>query len=212
MAKSFFKNWRIPMLLLALGLIPMVLSMVKLATLFAVADSGTIPPELDAPHHLTRPLPIALHIIPGILFVLSGALQFAPTVRIRRPWLHRLSGRLYIVSGVITVGAALWMNQFYPAYGGWGKYLGVLVFGIAFLICIGIALRAILQRNIARHQRWMMRAIAIGLGPGTQSLIAIPVALTIGLSDAAIGVVIPAGFIINLVFAECRILRPKAGR
>jgi len=207
MAGNFKKNWKSPLLLLALGTPIMMFGIMKTIALSNAAITGEIPNIPDAAHQFARPIPILLHIIPSILFVLTGPIQFAHRVRIRWPRLHRISGRIYVLSGLFVVGAGLWMNQFYPHYGGPLKYWGVLIAGLGFLVSITLAVCAILRRDILRHRIWMTRAIALGLGPGTQSIFAIPVFLTMGLNDSGIGAVVALGFTINLVFAEWHIRR-----
>ena len=202
MAGHFKKDWGVPLVLLGLGTPTMIFGIVKALALYTAATTGVLPEIVDAPHHFTRLIPIALHVLAGIVFVLTGPVQFAHRIRIRWPRAHRISGRLYVASGLGVVGAGLWMNQVYPAYGGALKYWGVLGFGLLFLVSIGMALRAIFRRDIQRHRIWMSRAIALGLGPGTQFFLAIALFATIGMTDFGIGVIVVLGFAINLAVAE----------
>src|SRR5689334_14523150 len=57
-----------------------------------------------------HPLLTFAHMLPGLAFMLLGPLQFVPSLRARRPALHRLSGRLVLVSGVIVGVTALVMS------------------------------------------------------------------------------------------------------
>ena len=42
-----------------------------------------------------------------------------------------------------------------------------MVFGLWFLTCLVLAVRAIRRDDIVHHRRWMIRAFAIGIGIGT---------------------------------------------
>jgi uncharacterized membrane protein YozB (DUF420 family) len=42
-----------------------------------------------------------------------------------------------------------------------------VVFGLWFLTCLVLAVRAIRRDDIVHHRRWMIRAFAIGIGIGT---------------------------------------------
>ena len=42
-----------------------------------------------------------------------------------------------------------------------------MVFGLWFLACLVLAVRAIRRDDIVHHRRWMIRAFAIGIGIGT---------------------------------------------
>src|SRR5437868_596747 len=55
-----------------------------------------------------HPIVTLIHILPGALFMILGPLQFMPRIRSRYPWLHRLSGRIYIITGYIIGISALY--------------------------------------------------------------------------------------------------------
>src|SRR6516165_2942636 len=51
-----------------------------------------------------------VHIIPGLLFMVMGPLQFVRRLRNRRPGLHRWTGRVVLASGAIVGITALVMS------------------------------------------------------------------------------------------------------
>ena len=53
------------------------------------------------------------------------------------------------------------------SYGGWAEASAAVVFGLWFLTCLVLAVRAIRRDDIVHHRRWMIRAFAIGIGIGT---------------------------------------------
>jgi uncharacterized membrane protein len=112
-----------------------------------------------------RPL-ILMHIIPGLLFVVLGPLQFVRRLRNRRPSLHRWMGRVVLVSGFVTGGTALVMNP-KLAIGGANQVAATTFFATLFLFSLGKAFVSIRNGNTALHREWMIRAFAIGLAVTT---------------------------------------------
>jgi uncharacterized membrane protein len=111
-----------------------------------------------APHRLLT----MVHIIPGLLFVVLGPLQFIQTLRNRRPALHRWTGRVVIVSGMIIGVSALVMSP-QMAIGGANEAAATMLFAIVFLFALIKAFLLIRRGNVALHREWMIRAFAIGL-------------------------------------------------
>lgn len=199
-------NWRVPLLLLTLGSLNVLFGALQLDTI--QQGPPAVPDEFTSVHYFETPIPIVLHIVAGILFNLLGPLQFAPSFRRRWSGWHRWSGRLLILSGLLVGLSGLWMNHFYPAYGGSLKYTGIFVNSLGLMASLGIALRAILAGNVQQHRAWMMRALAFGLGPATQRLFILPYFFIYGMpDDLVIGLVIWGGFLLNLTVVEWVLLR-----
>jgi len=113
------------------------------------------------------PLLILIHILPALLFVILGPLQFVPTIRQRYPQWHRRSGRVYLICGLIVGLSALVMSFAMPAVGGFNQAAATTLFALLFLVALGKAYWHILHRQIALHREWMIRAFAIGLAVAT---------------------------------------------
>jgi Predicted membrane protein (DUF2306) len=100
----------------------------------------------------------ASHLAFTVLVLMCGALQLWPQLRARWPALHRWSGRLYLLLGMVLALGGLAMLWVYE--GGAGSFsmkLGtsfnaMLIFGFGVL-----AWRAALQRRFAEHRRWALR-------------------------------------------------------
>ena len=205
------REWLVPVLLLALGSLNILFGALQLNNI--QQGPPAVPDEFTAMHYFATPIPIVLHIIGGTLFNLLSPLQFAPALWRRWPQWHRWSGRLLIVAGFLVAFSGLWMNHFFPAYGGFMKYSGVVINSVGLAASLLIAVRFILVRDIPRHRAWMMRATAFGLGPATQRLFVLPIFfINGGLSDLTIGFVVWFGFLLNLAVVEWVLRRERTGR
>lgn len=203
-------EWRVPALLILLGLVPAAAGTGRLAQL---AGGAAITPENA--RFFATPLPVVLHILAVIPFSILGAFQFAPALRRRDSSWHRTAGRMLAPCGLVAALTGLWMAHFYPWPEGDGQALYVirLVFGSAMVASIVLALSAIRRRDFATHGAWMTRAYAIGLGAGTQVLTHLPWFLLVGKpGERARAVLMGAGWVINVVVAEWVIRRGSRRR
>ena len=203
-------DWLVVAMLVGLSVIPAVAGSVRLAEL---AGGSAVTPENVRFH--AAPIPVVLHIPAAILYSIVGALQFAPAFRRRRRGWHRAAGRILAPAGLLAALTGLWMAHFYPWPPGDGVlvYAERLVFGAAMVASIGLALVAIRRRDFASHGAWMTRGYAIGLGAGTQAFTHMPwFVLADGPpGELARGVMMGAGWAINVVVAEWVIRRRRDG-
>ena len=142
--------------------------------LFSIVFQGSAEPENL--NYLANPLPIAFHMIAYMAFCVLGTFQVAPVFRRRHMELHRLLGRSLIPVGMIAAISGIWMTLQYPPLPSNGETVGYvrIVFGIGMIVCLALGAVAIRRRDIPKHQIWMLRSYAIGLGASTQALVAIP--------------------------------------
>ncbi|MEP3047594.1 MAG: DUF2306 domain-containing protein [Roseibium sp.] len=94
--------------------------------------------------------PIALALMP---------FQFMKSLRMRKPGLHRWMGRIYVVA-IFVSGIAGFQLAFHSTAGS----LAVGGFALLAVVWLGTTSAALwfaLQRNIPRHQAWMIRSAAL---------------------------------------------------
>lgn len=203
--KGEWREWGVPVALIALCAIPLAAGAVRLVTLAVGAE---ITPENA--RFFAAPLPVVLHIVVAAAYTVLGAFQFVPGFRRRKPGWHRRVGRLLVGSGLAAALSGLWMTQFYrlPDHDGVLLYGFRLLFGSLMAISIALGVAAIRRREIARHRAWMMRGYALGLGAGTQVLTLLFGEIFFGApGEVARGLLMGAGWAINLVLAEWIIRR-----
>ena len=202
------REWLAPTGLILLSLVPVLAGSMRLTEL---TSGGTVTP--DNARFFDSPVPVVVHIVASTVFLLLGALQFAPSLR-RRRW-HRLAGRVVMPAGLLSALSALWMTLFYdlPAVNGVALLVMRLGFGTAMAAGIVLAFVAIRRGDVVTHSAWMTRAYAIGLGAGTQVFTFLPWTLVFGAPGRAMNAVLMgAGWVINLAVAEVVIRRRAARR
>lgn len=103
-----------------------------------------------------RHLVLVTHISGGMVALLVGPWQFSGALRRRYLRVHRLMGRIYLVSvGVASVAALqLAMTTIY----GWAWGFGVGMLAVVWLSSSGMAFYAVLRRQLKAHQEWMRRS------------------------------------------------------
>lgn len=198
----------VPTALIALGLVPSAAGVVRIAEL-----AGNTAITQENARFFAAPFPVVLHIISAVIFSEVGALQFSRGFRERfRSW-HQTAGQVLMACGLLAALSGLWMTQWYPRPPGDGRmvYIERLVFGFAMLGAMLMSVQAIRHRNFQEHGDWILRAYAIGLGAGTQVLTHLPWFLLLEQrpGEVARGVMMGAGWVINVVAAECVIRKRR---
>jgi uncharacterized membrane protein len=207
MAASHRADRLIPAGLITLALIPVLAGMSRLVLL---AGGGPLTPANA--RFFGAPVPVLLHIVTVTIYSLLGAFQFAPGFRRRWPRWHRAAGRILVVAGLGAALSGLWMAMFYAIVPADSALLHGfrLFFGSAMALSIVLGYRAIRQRDVARHQAWMRRAYAIGMGAGTQALTQLPLLLLFGVPDEfTLALMMGSAWVLNLAVAEWLIHRAR---
>jgi len=95
------------------------------------------------------------HTLAGTFALLAGPLQFSTRFRQRHLQLHRLLGRIYVVSvfvGSFTGIALAWGRPGLP---------GTSMQAVAWMVCTTAAFMTARNRQIAVHRQWMARSYAV---------------------------------------------------
>ncbi len=211
--QSTFLAMRTSLLLLLVGLVSIAFGFMQMY-LLQQSDLNASAAG-DAAHYHSMPWPISIHIVSGILFNLLAPFQFSPLVRAKFPQWHKYAGRFLLPCGAAVAFSALWMNHFYPSYGGILKYSGIVAYNIVLLGSLVLAVKMIIKGRVNEHKIWMARAIAAALGPATQRIIAIPLFIVFGeefLSEFKIGLLIWFGLLFNLAITEWCFYRQRCSK
>lgn len=198
----------VPVALVIFSAIPVVTGSLRLIDVAGGPQLLPANPRLDA-----FPAPLMVHVVGAVLYVLVGAFQFSARLRRRHLNWHRTAGRILVLAGLAVAVSGLWMTLFFPgALGGdllWGIRLLVSSAMAAFIV---LGFTAIRRRDIAAHRAWMIRAYALGLGPGTQVLTEGFGQALLGITDLSKALSLGLGWAVNAVVAEWIIRRPAIRR
>lgn len=124
---------------------------------YVIVGEPMYPRELAA-SFLARPWGINPHALLGGTGLLLGAVQFHPRLR-RSLRVHRLLGRLYVVSCLVTGSAGMYMAAY--SYGGWITHLGFGSLGALLLFTTMMGFLAVRRGDVDRHRQWMVRSYAL---------------------------------------------------
>jgi uncharacterized membrane protein len=151
---------------------------------------------------------LMVHITGMIVAVLVGPFQFHRRLRERRPRLHRMLGKVYIVSAIIGALGGLYMSPFSAS--GAVTHVSFALMGLGTLLATTVALWRIRSGDVQGHREWMTRSYALIFGGVTLRLYAGPLEAVFGEHDGY-AITAWACWVPNLVFAQWLIrsrLRP----
>ena len=201
-------SWGVPLALVVLSVIPVVSGTLRLVEIAGGPQVLPPNPRIDA-----SPAPLVVHVVGAAVYALFGALQFSARLRRRQPNWHRRSGRVLVVAGLAVATSGLWMTLFYPGAPGGDLLWAVrLLVSTAMAADIVLGFAAIRRRDIATHRAWMIRAYALALGAGTQTITQGFGEAAFGTGDLSAALSMSAGWAFNAAVAEWIIRRPAARR
>jgi uncharacterized membrane protein len=210
-----------------LTLIGVAIGARRIIHLVPIVVHGYQPPEVPSNPRLAqltalddlfarRPILTLVHIVPGMLFMILGPLQFSSTIRARHLRWHRWSGRVFFVCALVIGISALVMSFGMPAIGGVSQAAATTLFGSFFLFALCKAFWHIRRREIALHREWVIRAFAIGLAVATiRPIVGVFFATSplTGLTPREFfGIAFWIGFVLHLIAAEAWIRTTPAER
>jgi uncharacterized membrane protein len=201
-------NWKGPLALILLSLIPVIAGSLRLIEVAGGPQLLPTNPRIDL-----SPAPLVVHVLGAALYAFLGAFQFSARLRRRHLGLHRKSGRILVGAGLLVAGSGLWMTLFWSGAPGGDLLWGIrLIVGSAMAASIVLGFTAIRRRDIPAHRAWMVRAYALGVGAGTQTLTQGIGEAVFGTSDLSTAVSMASGWVINVLVAEWVIRRPSVRR
>jgi uncharacterized membrane protein len=106
--------------------------------------------QVIADRHLLIP-----HTLAGIFALLIGPINFSSRIRLRHYKLHRVLGRLYVVS--VFVGAATGV----ALASGRPGFPGTCGQAAAWVVCTTAAFITVCNLHIVQHRQWMARSYAV---------------------------------------------------
>jgi len=109
---------------------------------------------LDAHFADHRTLTLA-HVLPAMLFMVLGPLQFVRSLRSKYPQIHRWSGRIFLSASAVVGITGLTM-AWRKTIGGIDEKAAITLFGTFFLVALAKALWHVLRHEFVQHRQWMI--------------------------------------------------------
>jgi len=129
---------------------------------------------VEAPDGMTSHYPMLVaHVFFGSIAMLTCCLQVWPWLRQRHPRVHRISGRVYILGGVLPSGL---MGLTIGAVSVFGPVIQVSNVMLA-LLWLGTTVAgyvAARQRRFRDHRRWMVRSFALTMSIVINRILLVP--------------------------------------
>lgn len=98
------------------------------------------------------------HLVLAIAIIGGGPLQIIPQIRERFRAFHRINGRVYMTSVVVSVLGGLYMTWTRdPIIGGLLGQIGTSTSGVLALVFTVFALKHAMNRHIQAHSEWAFR-------------------------------------------------------
>ena len=106
--------------------------------------------QVIADRHLLIP-----HTLAGIFALLIGPINFSSRIRQRRPKLHRVLGRIYVICVFIGAATGIALAAGRPGLPGTSMQAA------AWIVCTTAAFITARNRQIIQHRQWMARSYAV---------------------------------------------------
>ena len=120
---------------------------------------------LDQAHlsqYATRRASIFIHLAAGTIALFAGPVQIWLGLSDRRIDVHRRLGLVYMVAGLCSSLAAIYLST--HTDGGWVFGSGLFGLAMAWFITTGLAYVSIRKLLIDQHKEWMIRSYVVMFG------------------------------------------------
>jgi hypothetical protein len=123
----------------------------------------TFNPEVYFPEqraaYLQREFVLGVHVLSGMIALLTGPFQFVGRIRRRFVRVHRFMGASYVASATGLGVSGLILAP--TAYTGLVASVGFTVLDLAMLFTTWTAVRMIFANRFGDHRRWMIRSFSL---------------------------------------------------
>lgn len=153
-------------------------------------------------HYTKNPGIMYVHVITGMIFLLTGVYQLIPKFRIKNIKMHRLIGKVFLIISLLVSLSALVLAVFMP-FGDWMESAANLIFGSFLLYATYKAYTSIIAKNVIEHSNWVRRVFFVSLSIATIRLIMIAsMMITDETAQQVMGRSFFLGFLLHVIVVE----------
>lgn len=99
----------------------------------------------------------AAHVLLAAVVTLAGLMQMLPSLRRKRPGLHRWTGRAFLTLAIFMALSGVWLSVVRGTYLSKISAVAILVNAALILVFAGLAWRNAIRRRLEPHRTWAMR-------------------------------------------------------
>lgn len=103
-----------------------------------------------------------IHVFTSIFVLIAGFTQFSKTIRRKHYWLHKYSGWIYVVATLCFAAPSGFIIGIYANGGFWSR-LAFCLLGALWFVFTLVAMIRLRQKQIIKHQQWMLRSFALAM-------------------------------------------------
>ncbi len=107
-----------------------------------------------------------IHVFSSPIIILTGLFQFSQQLLNKRPKIHQILGKIYVVTVLFVSGPSAFIMSLY-ANGGRITQTSFVILSILWILFTFLAYRKIKNKEIASHAKWMIRSYALTLSAVT---------------------------------------------
>ncbi|TMO54979.1 DUF2306 domain-containing protein [Pseudoalteromonas phenolica] len=181
--KTSPSNWKAVSLLFFLIGLPAIPAVFIVALVLLGPDATAEASGLINARYFELPAAILVHGVSGIVFFFSLPTQFSTRLRVTRPKMHRVMGRLAVVSACLMAISGVWMHLVFSPTDLGARFISLVIVAIAICISFITAIVFAMKKNIVVHKIWMTRAVAITLAVVTPLFLEVILSLFINVAS-----------------------------
>jgi uncharacterized membrane protein len=182
-----------------------------------IAEHITLQPDIGflqfKQQHVHNPIwriSFYIHVFSAILALLAGFSQFSPFILREYRSLHRMMGKVYVVT-ILFINFPTGMVMAFYANGGWTTQLAFIILDSLWFWFTLKAFLEIKSGNIRQHKEFMIRSYALTFSAITlRAWRSVLAALLVINPDILYMIDAWLGFVPNLFFAEWLIRRKRS--
>jgi len=99
----------------------------------------------------------AVHVLLAAIMTMAGIVQLIPRIREYLPIVHRICGRIFLLTACLLAIGGLWLTWLRGTYLHISGAYAITIDAILILIFATLTVKNAILRNISTHQHWAMR-------------------------------------------------------